>query len=226
MTTRRMLIGSAVSLAGVMAVAACSSDQGSEGRPSGLQSSAKLSPDTSIRGAWIYRAPNANYSKYRRVMFDNTIVYNGPEANFGDISAADRQNYAAIVDQEFRRVVGEKYPIGFAPGPDVLRIHTTLVGVRTTVGGVATVTRVMPIGMAINAVRGAAGTGGAMTGGIELAVEFHDSQSNDLLGGAVRQISPAVFDVGATLSTADTVKASAADAATTLRDALDRNLGK
>lgn len=224
MTTRRMLLGAALFAASLITVAACSSDDGQ--RPAGLQSSGKLSPDASIRGAWIYKSPQANYSKYRRVMVDNAALYTGPEANFGDASDADKQNYANAVTEEMRKVIGEKYTIVSSPGPDVLRISTTLIGVRQTVGGVATVTRVMPIGIAINAVRGAAGAGGTMTGGIEIAVELHDSQSNELLAGAVRQISPAAFDVGATLSTTDTVKASARDAATTLRDAMDKNLAK
>jgi len=223
-TTRRMLLGLALSAASLIAVAACSEDSQ---RPSSLTSSGKLSPDASIHGAWIYKSPQANYSKYRRVMIDNVAVYTGPEANFGDNTAdADKQAWAAAVGEEMRKVIGEKYQIVSAPGPDVLRISTTLIGVRQTVGGVATVTRVMPIGIAINAVRGAAGAGGTMTGGIEIAVELHDSTSNDLLAGAVRQISPAAFDVGATLSTTDTVRASARDAATTLRDAMDKNLAK
>jgi hypothetical protein len=226
MTTRRFLFGSVLSVAGLLTVAACSSDDGSKGQPTGLQSSAKLQPDKSISGAWIYRSPTARFTQYHQVMIDPVVVYGGPEANFGDMSAADRQNYAQIVSAEFNRVIGEKYPIAHAPGPDVLRIHTTLIGVRTTVGGVATITRVMPIGLAINAVRGAAGEGGAMTGGIELGVEVHDSMSNELLAGAVRQVSPATFDLEATLSTADTVKVSAADAAKTLRDAMDRNMAK
>ena len=220
-TRRHILLGGAV--AALMAVAACSDDRTTA--PSGLSSSSQLTADKNISGAYIYRSPNANFSKYRRVMLDATVIYGGPEANFKDISAADRQTYAATVDQEMRRVLGEKINLVSAPGPDVVRIHVTLIGVRTTVGGVATITRVMPIGIAVNAVRGAAGEGGTMTGGIELGVELYDSQTNDLLAGAVRDIAPGAFDLGATMSTTDTVKASASDAATTLRDALLRRMG-
>jgi Protein of unknown function (DUF3313) len=210
-------------VAALLAVSACSDDQ--TNKPSGLSSSGQLAADTKISGAWIYRSPNANFGKYKRVMLDPTVIYGGPEANFKDISVADRQTYAATVDAEMRRVLGEKISLVSAPGPDVVRIHVTLIGVRTTVGGVATVTRVLPIGIAVNAIRGAAGEGGTMTGGIELAVELYDSQTNDLLAGAVRDIAPGAFDLGATMSTNDTVKASASDAATILRDALLRRMG-
>jgi hypothetical protein len=75
-------------------------------------------------------------------------------------------------------------------------------------------------------VRGVAGAGGTMTGGIELAVEFYDSQSNDLLAGAARQVTPAAFDIEATLSTDKTVQSCGAAAGMALRDAMDRNMGR
>jgi hypothetical protein len=223
--SRLKLIGSALAIAGAMAVGACSSDSDNS-KPTGLQSSARLAPDTKIHGAWIYRAPQANFSKYKTVIIDPVTLYNGPEANFGDATPADRQKYADIVTAELRRIVGEKNRLASVPGPEVLRIRTTLIGVSGTVGGVATVTRVMPIGIAINAVRGAAGEGGAMTGGIEISFEAHDSQTNELLAGAVRQVMPSTFNIEATLSTSDTVKACAVDAGGSLVDALDKNLAK
>jgi len=225
MTSRRRIIAlAASSIAGAMALSACAGGGDGQQRPGGLVSSRELKPDTSIGGAWIYRNPQANFAKYRAVLFENVAVYDGPEANFGSASAEDRQRYARLVGEEMRRAIGEKYRLVNAPGPDVIRIHATLIGVRGTTGGVATLTRVIPIGMAINAVRGAAGAGGTMTGGIELAVEFHDSQSNELLAGAVRQMTPGAFDIDATLSTDKTVQASGAAAGTALRDAMDRNM--
>jgi hypothetical protein len=225
MKSRRTMIAvTASSLVGALALTACGGN--SAERPSALASSGELKPDKSIGGAWIYRNPQANFAKYRSVLFEDVVIYNGAEANFGDASAADQQRYAQLVGGEMRRVVAEKYPFASGPGPDVLRIHTTLIGVRGTVGGVATVTRVLPVGMAINAVRGAAGAGGTMTGGIELAVEFYDSQSNELLAGAVRQVTPAAFDIEATLSTDKTVESCGAAAGMALRDAMDRNMGR
>ena len=221
---RNTLSAAAVTLLAAMLLSACAGSN--EQRPGDLASSKMLTPDKSIGGAWLYRSPEANFSKYRTVMFDRVNVYQGPEANFGDASTGEKQRYAELVGKEMQRMVGEKYHVVTNPGPEVMRIRPTLIGVRPTVGGVATITRVIPMGAAINIVRGAAGAGGTMTGGIELAVEFYDSVSNKLLAGAVRQITPGAFDIEATLSTEKTVESSGAEAGTAIREAMDRNIKK
>lgn len=208
----------------IFALAACSSDSGSNQAPTGLQASRNLASDSAVPGGWLYRNPQANFAKYRRIMVENVIIYSGPEARFEEIEPADRTRYAQLVGATFHEVLAKKYQFAGTPAADVLRIRVTLIGVDTTVGGVATLTRVLPVGLAVNAVRGAAGSGGTMTGGIDLAVEIFDSTSNELLAGAVRKIEPATFDFEATLSTTDTVKVCAEEAATKLREALDRNL--
>lgn len=225
MTSRRTMLAATASMIGTAALAACSSSEPEEA-PRGLASAGKLAPNPSISGAWIYRKPQVDFGKYRRVMFDRADVYNGPEASFGDFAESDQYRFAQIVTDEMVRVVGEKYQIAGGAAPDVVRIHPTLIGVRRTVGGVATVTRIVPYGIAINAVRGAAGAGGALTGGIELAVEVRDSQSNELLAAAVRQVSPATFDIAATTSTEATVRSCGEDAGKLLRDAMDKNMSQ
>jgi hypothetical protein len=215
MSTRYLAVGLILS---ATALAACSSTQSTA--PTGLQSSAQLQQDPAIHGAYIYRAPNVDTSKYRSLMIDPVAVYTGPEAGFSGFSQADQQRYAQIVDGEFRGVLGQRYRISQAPGPNVLRIKVTLLGVERTIGGVATATRVAPMGMAINAVRGVAGAGGSMTGAIELAIEAFDSQSNQLLVSVVRQQAPAVFDFESTLSTSDTVHSAARAVADELSDGI------
>lgn len=221
MTPQRTTIAAAFSIIVAVALAGCAGG-GSQRPPSGLASSAALQPNAAISGSWIYQNPQANLARYRAVLLDNVTVYDGPEANFGNATPAERQHYAQLVGQELRRTMGEKIRLVNYTGPDVIRLHPILIGVRQTVGGVATVTRVIPMGIAINAVRGAAGAGGTMTGGIELAAEFYDSQTNELVAGAVRQISPGAFDIDATLSTDRTVAAAAASAGRAISEGMQR----
>lgn len=215
----------ACSVLGAALLTGCAGGNGGN-PPSALASSQELKPNASIAGAWVYRNPHANFAEYHAVLFDDVAVYQGPEANFGSASAAERQHYAQLVGEEMRRLIGERYRLVSQPGPGVVRIRPVLIGVRGTVGGVATMTRVIPMGMAINTMRGIAGSGGTMTGGIELAVEVLDSESNELLGGAVRQFAPGAFDIEATLSTDKTVKAAGAAAGRALRDAMERETAK
>jgi len=207
-----------------LSLAACSSNDTQTTKPSRLQSAGQLQKDQRVAGAYIYRAPNLNVSKYTALMVEPTFVYSGPEASFGDFTAGDLLKFSQVITEEFRKALGEKYIVTNTAGANVIRIRPTLIGVEKTVGGVATVARILPIGLAINAVRASdGGTGGSMTGGIELAIEMFDGQTNDLLASTVRQQAPAVFDMEATLSTEDTVRASARTLAETLRDAIGRN---
>jgi hypothetical protein len=226
MTARFVMLACVVSVGTAMGLTACSSysEQKAAERPSSLQSTSYLASDQAVAGAWTYRSPQANLSKYRRVMIDPVTVYSGPEANFKDIAPADQAKYATAVSDSFSRVLREKYQVVGGAAPDVLRIHVTLLGVQPTVGGVATVSRALPVGLAVNAVRAAQSEGGTMTGGIDLAVEFFDSQTGEVVAAAVRHIEPGAFNLEATMSTSDTVNACADEAATKVRDALDKNL--
>jgi len=107
------------------------------------------------------------------------------------------------------------------PGPDVARLRFTLIGVEETVPYVSTVTRVIPIGAAINMVSSAAGGGGTLTGSVTYAIEALDSESGKVVAAAVRRLTPGAFDLSSTMGTKETARAVAKDAAAKLRSRLD-----
>src|SRR5690242_19600055 len=146
----------AFSILSAASLAACASREQSSGAPSSLRSSGELTPQTGSGGAFAYRALDLPQQalKYRRLILEPVVVYAGPEAAFGSFSSAEQQEFARQVDGELRKALEAKFVLVTAPAADVARIHPTLLGVSKTVGGVATVTRILPIGIAINAVRG------------------------------------------------------------------------
>src|SRR5262249_17404898 len=101
----------------------CSSD--TETKPMSLASSAQLQQDKDQRDKWTYRAPRTGLPKFRRFQFEPVVVYGGPDGGFGSMPTADRQRLAGVVGQEFTKVIGEKYPVVNAQGPDVARIRVT-----------------------------------------------------------------------------------------------------
>ncbi len=118
------------------------------------------------------------------------------------------------------------YTVTSQPGPNTARIAMKLVGIERTVPGVATVSRVVPFGAVANAVKGASGGSGSFTGAIILAAEIYDAQTSELLFAAVRRYNPPVFDLEATLSTMDTARSAARQAAEDLRAGVDRIQGR
>jgi hypothetical protein len=187
--------------------------------PTALASSAHL--EHGKGETWNYTKAGLNLVPYRSILVEPTMVYAGPDAQFKDIAAADRTKFAAILTQALRTELTKSPGLADKAGAGVLRIQITLLGADKTTGGVSTVSHVMPIGLATNAVKSLAGKKGSMTGSALIAVELKDSVSGELLLAAVRRLSPDALDIPATMSTADTVKAIGNDLAGKIRKRLD-----
>src|SRR5262245_7918517 len=71
--------------------------QTKEHAPVAMKSAAQMTQDKAGRESWTYAQPRDVFTKYRTVIVAPTEVYKGPDAQFGDISAADRVKFAAIV---------------------------------------------------------------------------------------------------------------------------------
>src|SRR3546814_16072363 len=103
-------------------------------------------------------------------------VYRGADADFGSTDAGRQQRYAAILTEELRQVIGEGYQLVNSPGPDVALLKPTLIGVTSTVSGLATASRLMPVGMIANLATGAAGGNGSFPGSATAAIEVFASR--------------------------------------------------
>jgi Protein of unknown function (DUF3313) len=192
--------------------------------PAALPSSSVMTHD---RGeSWTYVKPKLDLHKYRSVMLEPTVVYSGADAQFDNIPRADRQRFATIVTDELRAELGKAMPLVQRAGPDTARLQVTLLGVEGTKGGLATATRVMPIGFAVSAVKSLAGKPGSLTGSMLFAVELTDATSGELEVAAVRRRTPDALDIGATLSTSDTVKSVARDFARNVSEKLAPATGR
>lgn len=189
--------------------------------PAAFAGSTSLRPSAEEPGAWTYIAPGARLSAYRRFILDPPRVFRGEGAAYGDLPEAEIQEIAQMFVDETRAALGSAYPVVTQPGPGVARLRFTLIGVSKTVPYVSTATRVIPIGAAINLLKGGAGGSGTLTGSVTYGIEAFDSQTGELLAAAVRELTPGAFDIGATLGTMDTARAVARDAAAKLRARLD-----
>ena len=179
-----------------------------------------MAQDKAGSESWTYAQPREVFGKYRTLIVDNTAVYNGPDAQFDGIDAADRAKFATIVTDALRSELAKSFPAPASPQADTLRLKVTLLGAEKTKGGIATATRVTPMGFGLSALKSAVGKGGSFTGSVLFAVELYDARTNELLLAAVRRRHPDPLDVPATLGTEETVKAVAREFADGARDRL------
>lgn len=190
--------------------------------PVALKSASKMDQDKPGSESWTYAQPREVFTKYRTLIVEPTAVYQGPDSQFdGEISAAERSQFAAIMTDALRAELAKSFPTPARAQADTLRLKVTLLGAEKTKGGLATATRVTPIGFGLSAVKSALGKGGSLTGSVLVAVELYDARTNELLLAAVRRRHPDALDVPATLGTEETVKAVAREFADTARKRLE-----
>jgi hypothetical protein len=158
---------------------------------------------------WTYIKPSVNLTKYRTVIVDSPMVYQGADAQFDGIDPAEREKYAGIMNDALRTELAKSFPTPATPGANTLRVQLTLIGAQKTVGGVATATRILPIGLAMNVLKSATDRQGTLTGSVVYGVELRDARTGEILMSAIRRGTPDPLDVEATLSTTDTVKSVA-----------------
>ena len=220
---RRLAFPACILLVAVPVSAA--SAQTKDNAPVSLPSSRMMSQDKPGSESWTYAQPAARFLKYRTVIVEPTAVYQGPDAQFDGIDRADRSKYAAMVTDELRSEIAKSFPTPARAQSDTLRVRVTIIGAEKTKGGIATATRVTPLGFASSALKSALGKTGTFTGSLLYSVELYDAKTNELLLAAVRRRTPDPLDVPATLSTTDTVKAVAREFADGARKRLEALTG-
>ncbi len=199
--------------------------QTKDNAPVALQSAGKMAQDRPGTESWTYAQPRPRFASYRTVIVEPTAVYQGPDAQFDGIELGDRAKYAEIITQELRSEIAKSFPAPARAQADTLRLRVTIIGANKTKGGIATATRVTPLGFASSALKSAMGKTGSFTGSLLYAVELYDARTNELLLAAVRRRTPDPLDVPATLSTTETVKAIAREFADGARKRLEELTG-
>lgn len=170
--------------------------------------------------SWTYIKPGLELSNYSAVLIRPTIVSTGDAAQFDGISTTDRRQFANLITSALQVELSKAFQVVQQRGARTIAIQVTILGAKKTIGGVATATRIMPIGLATSALKSLTGKKGTLTGSLLVEVEFANARTGELLAAAIRRRTPDPLDVPATLSTTDTVKAIARDMAKTIRQKL------
>lgn len=202
-------------------VAAVAVPMAAAAQPSSLRSSDQLAEDGG-RDSWSYRNASANLGQYKSFIVEPTVVYADPSAKWGGTTPAQRAAFAEMLTRDLREEMAKHYTLASAPGPGVATMRLTLLSVAATVPGVATATKVTPVGLALNGVKSLAGKPGSFSGSAQVAFELTDSSSNELLAAAVRKRSPDALDISASLSTENTIASVSKDVAEAIRKGLDK----
>jgi len=192
----------------------------------GLESSSQLKPQSGDSDTLMYKREHVDGKKYIKFRFDPIEIYKGKDADFGGAAGEDVASIMNFMEGEFKRVLKGKYEIVDKSGPDVLRVSLTLAGIQLTKPVLAVVSRIIPVGLALNIGKSAAGMSGSFTGSLTMSGEFYDSETNTLLYAFLAKRSPNAMDVTAVLTGLDAAKKVVTEIAEKFVETIDRVQGK
>ena len=178
--------------------------------------------DTRSPTVRAYEAPTFDRARYHGLVIEPTTVYRGAEADFGGVSEADREKIAALLTSEFKRVLREKFNVVNEPGPGIVRIVLTLVGIHQSSPVLSTALRLTPVGLVVSGAKTVEGGAAPFTGNINVAGLAYDGESGQVLVAVQAVVSPAAIDVTSGVTPLRAAELSSTRAAEAFRDYLIR----
>ena len=178
--------------------------------------------DTKLPTTHAYETPTFERGRYHGLLIEPADLYRGPEADFGSTSLADQEMMAAKLTAEFRRVLGPDFNLVSAPGPGIVRLHMTLMGINASHPVLSTALRLTPAGLVMSAGHTVRDKPANFVGSINVAGVAYDSQSGQVLVAAQAIVWPAALDLTSGVTPLRAAELSTTRAAENFRDYLLR----
>jgi hypothetical protein len=194
----------------------------------GLSDELPLSPGQ-YPGTLVYRSPTAQVGtgKYKSLLVEDAGIYRAADADFGKVDEADKERLAQKLTAEFKKSLeAHGYQLAGQAGEGVVRLHLTLAGVKESKPVAATVLRLTPLGLGINAAKTAAGQASTLVGSVTVSGELIDTASSEPLAGFVATESPIALDVTSGLGGLRAAELGIERGAEEFATALDRALNR
>jgi Protein of unknown function (DUF3313) len=179
--------------------------------------------DVKMANTHAYETPTFDRNKYHGMIIDPADVYRGPEADFGSTSVADQEMIAAKLTSEFKRVLtAAGFNVVSAPGPGIVRIHMTLMGVNASHPVLSTALRLTPVGLVMTAGHTVMQKPANFVGSINLAAVVYDAGTGQVLVAVQSVVYPEALDLTSGLTPLRAAELSTTRAADGFRDYLVR----
>jgi hypothetical protein len=92
----------------------------------------------------VYRNPEADWRKYRKVQLDPVTIWTGEHSQLKDVAVEDRQRLVATLWSKLDESLRQDYKMTSQPGPDVMRIQVAITEAGESNAVLDTVTSIIP----------------------------------------------------------------------------------
>ena len=135
MTSARAILCRVALPAAALLFAAPAGAQTRDHAPVSLKSATKMAQDSPGSESWTYAQPRERFARYRTLIVEPTVVYQGPDAQFEGVDPADRAKFAGIITSELQSELAKSFPRPAQAQADTMRLRVTLLGAKKTTGG-------------------------------------------------------------------------------------------
>ncbi len=153
-----------------------------------LSEYAKLEPVAGDQDAFRYLDPEADFSRYNKLLIDRIKVFYQEDSDYKGIDPDDLKALTDYFHQALVKAMGDAYPVVDEPGPDVLRLRIAVTDLVPNKPEASMVSLVVPFLWVADAGTGVAKgeTGStAFTGEATIEMEALDSVSSQQLGAYI-----------------------------------------
>ena len=153
-----------------------------------LSDYSQLRPEGGESTAYVYRNPNLDESRYKKVMIDRIKMFVAEDAEYKGIDPAELKELADYFHQAIVDALGDDYPVVEEPGPDVVRLRIAVTDIVPTKPSASVVTLVVPFIWLGEAGAGVAeGEAGStpFVGSATVEMEALDSESTEQVGAYI-----------------------------------------
>lgn len=133
-----------------------------------------------------YIDPQANFRAYSKIMLDPVCAYaSSKDSSMAKLSKEKQQALLNYFDAALRESLKKDYAIVSQPGPDVMRVRVAITEAKGSMVVLDTLSSVIPIGIALNAVKAGLTGKSLSVGEIGAEAEGLDSVTGKRLFAAV-----------------------------------------
>jgi len=149
----------------------------------------KIPTTKDVDGAYEYRDPSVDYTKYHKLLVDRIKIFFKDDSDYKGIDPDELKELTDYFYQAIEKAVGDAYPMVKEAGPDVMRLRVAVTDVVPNKPEASVVTLVVPFAWVADAGSGVVagdGTGSTVfTGHATIEVEALDSVSSEQLAAAI-----------------------------------------
>lgn len=146
-----------------------------------------LAPGGDDQAQLLYRNPNADFSKYDKVIFDRVHVWRAQEDGLDDLEEAELQQLADDLYHAIRSRLEDDYTFVEEPEESAMEIHMALTDVKKSNVALDVFSTVAPPARLISELRGLSTGTQAFVGAAMIEIEIDDSDSGEILVAAIER---------------------------------------